>query len=66
MDYKSDEQTYLLNFDEFFKMFDEDILPLCHGDAQIKKYLISAVLAYINAEWPDFVESVKEETRNGL
>lgn len=63
LDYNSDETTYRWDFDEFFKMFDEDIIPLCHSDIQIKKYLNYAIMPYINNEWPEFVERVKEETK---
>ena len=62
LNYNSDEQTYLFDFGEFFERFDEDIVPLCHSDAQIKKYLKQAIMPYINNDWGEFVERVKEET----
>ena len=61
--YASDDPTFKLDFKDFFTKFDEDIKPLCKSEKQLKRLLIFAVEPYINNEWTEFVERVKEVTK---
>lgn len=58
--YASDDPTYRVDFDDFFGRFDEDILPLCKSDEQAKKLLKTAIMPYLNNEWPEFVRRIEE------
>ena len=37
LNYNDDSPTYTIDFDEFFRKFDADILPLCKTDKQVKR-----------------------------
>lgn len=66
LNYNDDSPTYTIDFDEFFRKFDADILPLCKTDKQVKRLLIYAIEPYINNEWPEFVRRLRRmfyETR---
>ena len=63
LNYNDDSPTYIIDFDEFFRKFDADILPLCKTEKQVKRLLMFAVEPYINNEWTEFVERVKEVTK---
>lgn len=66
LNYNDDSPTYIIDFDEFFRKFDADILPLCKTDKQVKRLLIYAIDPYINNEWPEFVRRLRRmfyETR---
>lgn len=66
LNYNDDSPTYIIDFDEFFRKFDADILPLCKTDKQVKRLLAYAIIPYINNEWPEFVRRLRRmfyETR---
>lgn len=66
LNYNDDSPTYIIDFDEFFRKFDADILPLCKTDKQVKRLLTYAIIPYINNEWPEFVRRLRRmfyETR---
>lgn len=63
LNYGSDETTNRWDLDDFFKRFDEDVLPHYDISSFYPYILEKAWHAYINNEWSEFVERVKEETK---